>query len=159
MGTSWLRVAVWIVAIASVVGNLAVMLVLLSSRFRMTVSKMLMVNLAVADLLMGVYLLLIASMDLHTIGAYFNFAIDWQNGIGCQIAGFLTVFSSELSIFTLVVITSERWYTITYAIPLNRRLRLSTAAKIMTAVWICALLLATLPLVGISSFATTRFVV
>ena len=41
-------------------------------------------------------------------------------GIGCQIAGFLTIFATELSVFTLVVITSERWYTITYAINLTR---------------------------------------
>lgn len=46
----------------------------------MTVSKFLMVNLATADLCMGLYLLLIGVMDLHTQGFYFNFAIDWQNG-------------------------------------------------------------------------------
>lgn len=46
----------------------------------MTVSKFLMVNLALADLCMGLYLLIIAAMDLHTIGDYFNYAIDWQNG-------------------------------------------------------------------------------
>ena len=48
--------------------------------YRMTVSKFLMVNLAFADFCMGVYLLMIAVMDLNTIGVYFNFAIDWQNG-------------------------------------------------------------------------------
>ena len=41
-------------------------------------------------------------------------------GLGCQVAGFLTVFATELSVFTLVVITTERWYTITYAINLSR---------------------------------------
>lgn len=41
-------------------------------------------------------------------------------GVGCKVAGFLTVFATELSVFTLVVITSERWYTITYAINLTR---------------------------------------
>lgn len=56
------------------------MVVLMSTRFKMTVSKFLMCNLAVADLCMGIYLLLIAAMDLHTIGVYFNYAIDWQNG-------------------------------------------------------------------------------
>jgi hypothetical protein len=29
---------------------------------------------------MGIYLLLIASMDARSIGAYFNHAIDWQSG-------------------------------------------------------------------------------
>lgn len=61
-------------------GNLAVMVVLMSSRFKMTVTKFLMCNLATADLCMGVYLLMIAVMDLRTKGQYFNYAIDWQNG-------------------------------------------------------------------------------
>lgn len=39
-----------------------------------------MVNLALADLSMGLYLFLIVGMDVNTIGVYFNYAIDWQNG-------------------------------------------------------------------------------
>jgi hypothetical protein len=81
MGNWWLRVAVWIVVVAAVFGNLAVLLVLLSSKFRMTVPKFLMCNLALADLCMGTYLLLIAAMDARSIGAYFNYAIDWQEGM------------------------------------------------------------------------------
>lgn len=46
----------------------------------MAVSKFLMVNLAIADLCMGFYLFLIVGMDVNTIGVYFNYAIDWQNG-------------------------------------------------------------------------------
>ena len=90
MGTTWLRVAAWVVATTSVIGNLAVVVVLLSSRFRINVSKLLMANLAVADLLMGLYLLLIVAMDSHTIGAYFNYAIDWQNGKLLAASIFLT---------------------------------------------------------------------
>lgn len=77
-------------------------------------------------------------------------------GLGCQIAGFLTVFSSELSILTLTVITCERWYTITYAIHMNKRLKLSTAVKIMAAGWIYAIIMALLPLVGVSGYYKTR---
>ncbi len=81
LGTNWLRVAAWLVSVASVVGNLAVVLVLVqSSRGPMAVSKFLMVNLALADLCMGLYLFLIVGMDVNTIGVYFNYAIDWQNG-------------------------------------------------------------------------------
>jgi len=74
------------------------------------------------------------------------------------VAGFLTVFASELSIFTLTVITSERWYTITYAIHLNKRLKLSTAGKIMAVGWIYAVAMAALPLMGISGYSKTRYV-
>nr|QCE21330.1 luteinizing hormone receptor [Eriocheir sinensis] len=155
MGNLALRVAVWLVVVTAVVGNLAVMIVLISSTFKMTVSKFLMVNLALADLCMGLYLLIIAAMDLHTIGDYFNYAIDWQRGPGCKVAGFLTVFASELSIFTLTVITSERWYAITYAIHLNKRLKLSMAVKMMVGGWAYSITMATLPLVGVSSYSKT----
>jgi hypothetical protein len=80
MGNWWLRCAVWMVVITTFVGNLSVLLVLLSCRFRMTVPKFLMCNLALADLVMGIYLALIASMDARSIGAYFNHAIEWQSG-------------------------------------------------------------------------------
>ena len=74
--------AAWFVSCASVVGNLLVIVILMeSSRFHsMPVSKFLMVNLAIADLCMGFYLFLIVGMDVNTIGVYFNYAIDWQNG-------------------------------------------------------------------------------
>lgn len=72
-------------------------------------------------------------------------------------AGFLTVFASELSIFTLTVITSERWYAITYAIHLNKRLKLSMAVKIMVGGWTYSIAMATLPLVGVSSYSKTRW--
>ncbi|XP_013780200.1 lutropin-choriogonadotropic hormone receptor-like [Limulus polyphemus] len=155
MGNVGLRIAVWFVVVAAMLGNLAVMVVLMSSRFSMSVSKFLMCNLATADFCMGLYLFIIAVVDLHTIEVYFNYAIDWQHGVGCNIAGFLTVFASELSIFTLTVITLERWYAITYAIHLNKRLKLGTAKKIMVCGWIYAITMATFPIVGISGYTKT----
>ncbi|XP_071453555.1 lutropin-choriogonadotropic hormone receptor-like [Hetaerina americana] len=155
MGRAWLRAAVWAVVVTSVAGNLAVLLVLLSARFRMSVSKFLMCNLAVADLCMGLYLLLIATMDARTIGVYFNYAFDWQYGPGCQVAGFITVFASQLSVFTLSILTLERWFAITYAMYLNKRLKLPAAAKVMAGGWLYALTMASLPLLGISGYSTT----
>lgn len=52
----------------------------LSRRNDVTVPKFLMSNLAFADLCMGLYLLLIAAIDVHSMGEYFNFAFDWQYG-------------------------------------------------------------------------------
>ena len=74
------RMAVWIVVIMAVVGNVVVLVVLIDRNFKLTTPKFLMGNLAFADLCMGLYLLIIASMDVHTIGVYFSYAIDWQEG-------------------------------------------------------------------------------
>ena len=50
-----------------------------------------MCHLSFADLCMGVYLIVIATVDLRTRGKYYNHAIDWQTGFGCSAAGFFTV--------------------------------------------------------------------
>ncbi|XP_056150008.1 thyrotropin receptor [Lampris incognitus] len=152
MGYSFLRVSVWFVSLLAVLGNVVVLLVLLTSHYKLSVSRFLMCHLAFADLCMGIYLLLIASVDLHTQAEYFNHAIDWQTGPGCGLAGFFTVFASELSVYTLTVITLERWYAITFAMRLDRKLRLPHAAAVMLGGWILCLLLALLPLVGVSSY-------
>lgn len=81
MGNMLLRICVWVVVVAAVLGNLSVMVVLMSGRFTMSVSKFLMCNLAFADFMMGIYLLIIAGSDLYSIGNYFNYAIDWQHGM------------------------------------------------------------------------------
>ncbi|PNF26484.1 hypothetical protein B7P43_G14323 [Cryptotermes secundus] len=156
MGFTWLRVSVWFVVVTAVLGNLAVLLVLLSNVLDLTVPKFLMCHLAFADLCMGAYLLILAVMDVHSSGVYFNFAYGWQiAGAGCQVTGFLTVFASQLSIYTLSILTLERWFAITYAIYLNKRLKLRAAARIMAAGWTYSVIMAALPLFGISSYSTT----
>uniref|UniRef100_A0A8C4H5S7 Thyrotropin receptor n=1 Tax=Dicentrarchus labrax TaxID=13489 RepID=A0A8C4H5S7_DICLA len=152
MGFGFLRVSVWFVSLLAVLGNVVVLLVLLTSHYKLSVSRFLMCHLAFADLCMGIYLLLIASVDLHTRAEYFNHAIDWQTGPGCGLAGFFTVFASELSVYTLTVITLERWYAITFAMRLDRKLHLHHAAAVMLGGWLFCLLLALLPLVGVSSY-------
>ncbi|XP_004837544.1 thyrotropin receptor [Heterocephalus glaber] len=153
MGYRFLRVVVWFVSLLALLGNVFVLFILLTSHYKLTVPRFLMCNLAFADLCMGIYLLLIASVDLYTHSEYYNHAIDWQTGPGCNTAGFFTVFASELSVYTLTVITLERWYAITFAMRLDRKLRLRHAYAIMVGGWVCCFLLALLPLVGISSYA------
>ena len=152
MGYIWLRITAWFVLLAALLGNSVVLLVLITSRSKFTVPKFLMCNLAFADFFMGVYLLLLASIDVHTLGEYFNYAVEWQNEGGCQVAGFMSVFASELSIFTLTIITLERWYAISHAIHLNKRLKLRHSLFLMFVGFLFASALAVLPLVGISGY-------
>ncbi|XP_059180485.1 follicle-stimulating hormone receptor isoform X2 [Centropristis striata] len=147
-----LRVLIWVISILALLGNTAVLLVLLGSRSKLTVPRFLMCHLAFSDLCMGIYLVVIATVDMLTRGRYYNYAIDWQTGLGCSAAGFFTVFASELSVFTLTAITLERWHTITHALRLDRKIRLRHACMVMTAGWIFSSLAALLPTVGVSSY-------
>lgn len=76
--------------------------------------------------------------------------------MGCKAAGFLTVFASELSVFTLTALTAERCYTITFGIHVSRWLRLRCTMGIMAMGWVYALGMATLPLMGVSDYSVTR---
>ncbi|CAD6997416.1 unnamed protein product [Ceratitis capitata] len=147
-----LRCGVWVVFLLALLGNGIVVIVLMFSRSKMDVPRFLVCNLAAADFFMGIYLGILAIVDASTLGEFRMFAIPWQMSFMCQFAGFLAVLSSELSVYTLAVITLERNYAITHAIHLNKRLSLRQAAYIMAVGWTFALVMAILPLVGISDY-------
>lgn len=152
MGFTYLRVLIWIISVLAIVGNSVVLLVLITSRYKLTVPRFLMCHLAFADLCMGVYLFVIACVDIHTKSRYYNYGIDWQTGPGCGAAGFFTVFASELSVYTLTMITLERWHTITFAMQLDRKFRLRHACAVMAGGWLFASMAALLPTAGVSSY-------
>nr|XP_007968876.2 follicle-stimulating hormone receptor isoform X3 [Chlorocebus sabaeus] len=152
MGYNILRVLIWFISILAITGNIIVLVILTTSQYKLTVPRFLMCNLAFADLCIGIYLLLIASVDIHTKSQYHNYAIDWQTGAGCDAAGFFTVFASELSVYTLTAITLERWHTITHAMQLDCKVQLRHAASVMVMGWIFAFAAALFPIFGISSY-------
>uniref|UniRef100_A0A8C0W5W9 Follicle-stimulating hormone receptor n=1 Tax=Castor canadensis TaxID=51338 RepID=A0A8C0W5W9_CASCN len=151
MGYNILRVLIWFISILAITGNILVLVILTTSQYKLTVPRFLMCNLAFADLCIGIYLLLIASVDIHTKSQYHNYAIDWQTGAGCDAAGFFTVFASELSVYTLTAITLERWHTITHAMQLECKVQLRHAASVMVMGWIF-FAAALFPIFGISSY-------
>ncbi|KYO19755.1 hypothetical protein Y1Q_0021029 [Alligator mississippiensis] len=152
MGYTFLRIVVWFVNLLAILGNIFVLFILLTSHYKLTVPRFLMCNLAFADFCMGLYLLLIASVDLYSRSEYYNHAIEWQTGPGCNTAGFFTVFASELSVYTLTVITLERWYAITFAMRPDRKIRLRYALVVMLGGWLSCFILALLPMFGVSSY-------
>lgn len=168
--TWWLRVGIWSVFLLAFTGNILVIIVLslvrpssatsaltsimwlAHSKRHIDVPRFLVINLAIADLLMAIYLGLLAFVDISTLGRFKLFAIKWQYSTGCKLAGFLGVLSSELSVFILAIITLERNYAITNAVHLNRRLSLQKAMVIMFIGYTFALSMAIMPLNGISDY-------
>ncbi|XP_047485020.1 leucine-rich repeat-containing G-protein coupled receptor 5-like isoform X2 [Penaeus chinensis] len=147
-----LRCGVWIVFLLALMGNGVVVVVLVAAYAKMDVPRFLVTNLAMADFFMGVYLGFLAVVDASTLGEFRMYAIPWQMSPACQVAGFLGVLSSELSVYTLAVITLERNYAITHAMHLQKRLSLRQAAYIMAIGWLFALTMALLPLAGVSDY-------
>lgn len=155
MDSSLLRVGVWIVFLLALLGNAIVIFVIITRSSRIDVSRFLICNLAVADLCMGIYLGLLAIVDATTRGEFRSYGVEWQLSNGCKTAGFLAVLSSETSVFTLTVITVERYIAITHALDITKKMSLKKTAIVMLTGWCFALTVATLPLFEVSDY--TKF--
>lgn len=147
-----LRCGVWVVFLLAMLGNGTVVFVLIFSRSKFDVPRFLVCNLAAADFFMGVYLGFLAVVDAGTLGEFRMYAIRWQRSGWCQLCGIFAVFSSELSVYTLAVITLERNYAITHAMHLNKRLSLKHASYIMLIGWSFAVFTSLMPLFGVSDY-------
>lgn len=152
LGTVALRVCTWIVLVFAIIGNGLQLIVLLTSKRNNTMYQVLLCNLSVANLFMGIYLAMLAAIDARSYGEYQNHAMAWQYGPGCNIAGFLSILSTELAVYTLTVITVERYFTIVHPLKLHMHLSTKQVIGLVLIGWLIALILATLPLVGISSY-------
>ncbi|XP_077541670.1 uncharacterized protein LOC144153815 [Haemaphysalis longicornis] len=140
-----LRVSVWVVALVACLGNLLVLVGRLVLREPNAVHSFYIKNLAMADLLMGVYLLVIASHDVMYRGEYIRHDFRWRRSVGCCVSGLLSTVSSEASVFTLTVITVDRFASIIYPLSLKRR-TLRFAWLCMVLVWLITMLMAIVPM-------------
>lgn len=155
MDSSLLRVGVWIVFLLALLGNATVIFVIITRSSRIDVSRFLICNLAVADICMGVYLGLLAIVDASTRGNFRSYGVEWQLSNACKTAGFLAVLSSETSVFTLTVITVERYIAITHALDITKKMSLKKTSIVMLVGWCFSLVVATLPLLEVSDY--TKF--
>ena len=152
MGNVYLTSLSWIVSFLAVLTNGIVFGILVMSRRKFTVTKFLIINLAFADLCLGLYLFVLTCASIDTTGKYYNSVYSWQYDGGCDVIGFLAVFSSELSMLILTIITIERYLAIVYAVYLQKRLRIRHAKYLAAAAWALACMMAALPLAGINSY-------
>lgn len=146
MGTQWLRTCAWVVFLLALLGNLTVLFTLAVNCGKLDVPRILIANLALADLGLGVYLGFLAVVDIKTLGDFRAHALEWQFSSSCKTAGFLAVFSSELSVFTLTAITIERFFTIKNSMYTHKRMKKREAIITMIGGWIFSAIIASLPL-------------
>ena len=71
---------------------------------------MLILNLALADFLMGVYLIMLGIAGAVFNGTFCAEELNWRSGATCRGMGALVVLSSETSVLTMVLLASVRLY-------------------------------------------------
>lgn len=143
-----LRVAIWMLGFSAFIGNFFVIIWRYRIHDRVPSKKVqtfLILNLAIADLLMGIYMIVIASADMYFRDVYMIHAERWQSSALCQITGFLSVLSSEASVFLLTLITFDRFLGVVF--PFSKfRLRTKSSRIAAAFVWTVAVLLSLLPI-------------
>ena len=153
----WVRLSVWIIGIGTVIANGSIIL-WRGYVMRLSLKKdrrnkpkrdmkqqLLIVNLAIADLLMGVYMLIIASVDQYYNQHFPLNAENWRKSTLCKVAGVLSVLSSEASLFFLTLISVERFWTFKNVRGNMFSTRWSRLISIVP-VWTMAITLSILPL-------------
>ncbi|KAH3712735.1 hypothetical protein DPMN_072490, partial [Dreissena polymorpha] len=146
-----LRASIWILGLVAFWGNIVVVVWRTMDLRNGKVHSFLITNLAVGDFLMGGYLMIIAVVDAYYRGNYILYDRFWRESVLCKVAGFLSTFSSELSVLTLTVITLDRLICIIF--PLHfRRLKLKGAFCVMSFVWVTVSVVSAIPLLGIDYF-------
>ncbi|XP_069973867.1 relaxin receptor 1-like [Penaeus vannamei] len=139
-----LRVAVWLVATLTLIGNLTVLTGRLLTRDDNKLLSLFIRNLAVSDLLTGVYLVIVGVKDLQFRSVYHENAHSWMTSRGCAVTGVLAMTSAEVSVLVLAFMSVERLVCI--GRPLRSPgLSLASARLILSALWVCGLALAILP--------------
>ena len=151
MKNNTLHICIWILGILAFLGNLLVIIWRIIDKEENKVQSLLLTNLAVADLLMGVYLLTIAIMDVRWRGEYFKHDINWRSGLGCQIVGVLSMLSSEVSVLILTIITMDRLLCIVFPFKF-KRLTFKTASFACLVVWIFGVIISVIPIAGFDYF-------
>ena len=154
MDPMFLRVAIWAIWIIALLGNGTVLFVAIGALEKLETYQFIICHLAIADFFMGVYLAFLAIVDIRTFGdeSFYQSALSWQLGPGCKTAGFIAVFASELSMYTLVLLTLERVYSISYGYNQSERSKMRVVIVLTIIGWLFAIFLAALPLVGINSY-------
>ena len=144
----FLRVTLWLQSLMAVVGNVGVFVfrVFIESHTTSSSFRVLVANLCVADLLMGVYMILIGAADARYTGQFLWEKDAWTESDQCKAAGFLALLSSEVSAFIICLITVDRFLLLRFPFRPHSHLTCRSAMLACAAAWTIGVLLALVPL-------------
>ena len=142
------RLFVWAIGFTALIGNTFVLIWRCAGKgSENPVQVRLIANLAVSDLLMGVFLLIIASFDTYFKHGFASEASWWKTGTVCKLANILSILATEASVLFITLISIDRFMAVAFKYPLCARLRPSTTAItiISSILWLYATILGIVP--------------
>jgi Leucine-rich repeat (LRR) protein len=151
--SKFIRFIFLIIVFISFVSNLIALVMnsfrlIRSSYNRWLISILFSSNLALADFLSSIYLIVIGIIDTR-----FHLQTHlWAKSSLCTLAGFIYIFGAQSSIYALALLTFERFYTILFSFKRQTPWPPKFTLTIISIGWFISLLIASLPLININSF-------
>nr|UDL18214.1 neuropeptide FF receptor 2 [Larimichthys polyactis] len=118
-----------LIFLVCMLGNGVVCFIVLRSKNMRTVTNLFILNLAISDLLVGIFCMPTTLVD--------NIITGWPFGsVVCKLSGMVQGISVSASVFTLVAIAVVRFRCIVY--PFKQKLTIATSKLIIVIIWVLA---------------------
>ena len=150
------RECLWVVGIMSLVGAVFVIvwrLVFRETKKKNKIQSIMLIHLAGADGLMGVYLITIGVVDAIWAGEYYLHDYYWRSSLTCQITGAIAVLSSEVSVMTICLLSADRMKNVLFPYR-GKSLTLKVTHLLCFLIWIVGGIIAFIPTVGFDYFGS-----
>ncbi|XP_061389196.1 relaxin receptor 2 [Musca vetustissima] len=142
-----LRYSAWIMAVITITGNIMVLWGRFIYRDENKAVTMVIRNLALADILMGFYLLIIGMQDHRYRNVYHRVALDWISSWHCAAVGALAVSSSEVSMLILAFMSLERFLLIADPFRGHHHISVKNIFFALLSIWVMGVGIAVAPLI------------
>ena len=146
-----LRVSMWFLGLFAVFWNGFVFFLRFSDNKSNKVQSILILNLAMSDFLMGVSMVMLASVDAFYNIYFPSYSDNWRRGPICKLVSILSLLSSEASVFFITLISFDRFQGAKNPFS-ARRIRPHQARLLAAIIWIVWVVISVVPsaLSGIS---------
>ncbi|XP_047285757.1 leucine-rich repeat-containing G-protein coupled receptor 5 isoform X2 [Homo sapiens] len=152
----WLiRIGVWTIAVLALTCNALVTSTVFRSPLYISPIKLLIGVIAAVNMLTGVSSAVLAGVDAFTFGSFARHGAWWENGVGCHVIGFLSIFASESSVFLLTLAALERGFSVKYSAKFETKAPFSSLKVIILLCALLALTMAAVPLLGGSKYGAS----
>lgn len=140
-----LRYSAWMMALLTCLGNVLVLWVRCTLRDENKSVSTLIRNLAIADLFMGVYLLVISVQDIRYRGIYHREANQWVASWTCAASGIIAMVSSEVSLLILAFMSMDRFLVIADPFGVQNRVACRRMAVPLMVIWLLGTTISIIP--------------
>ena len=132
------RLLMWLLGTFTLTANIGALYYRYRNKQENTVQVVLISNLSISDMIMGIYMVIVASADLY-YKDYFPSEL-WRHSLTCKIAGTLSILSSEASVLFVTLISFDRFMGIRFTFS-SYRLGSKSSQVLARILWVNAIVL------------------